>query len=85
MSVGRWDAVVLAVTVLAAACSGASADYYDGWSHGRATFYGENDGMSIHSGSCMFGTLDGSNGTGWDITALSDTAHYCSGRLSGVH
>jgi hypothetical protein len=41
---------------------------------GRATHYGVNDGMSIHQGSCMFGTLDPNKGTGYDIAAISDQA-----------
>ena len=72
---GLAAAALLAVAARAAASGGS----YDGWSHGRATFYGDNDGMSIHGGSCMFGTLDGSKGTGWDIAALSDTAHDYAG------
>eukprot|EP00879_Flechtneria_rotunda_P015993 GHRR01016726.1.p1 GENE.GHRR01016726.1~~GHRR01016726.1.p1 ORF type:complete len:373 (+),score=77.90 GHRR01016726.1:674-1792(+) len=35
-------------------------------------FPADNDGMSIHAGSCMFGNLDANKGTGWDIAALSD-------------
>lgn len=34
---------------------------------------------SINSGSCMFGQLDGSKGTGWDIAALSDKNSDYSG------
>lgn len=27
----------------------------DGWSYGRATYYGNDGGSTIHEGSCMFG------------------------------
>jgi hypothetical protein len=37
--------------------------------------------MSIHQGSCMFGDIDGSKGTGHDITAISDKAHDYAGGL----
>jgi hypothetical protein len=37
--------------------------------------------MSIHQGSCMFGSIDGSKGTGHDITAISDKAHDYAGGL----
>jgi hypothetical protein len=29
----------------------------------------------------MFGNIDGSKGTGWDITAISDKAHDYAGEL----
>lgn len=35
--------------------------------------------MSIHQGSCVFGSIDGSKGTGHDIVAISDKAHDYSG------
>eukprot|EP00879_Flechtneria_rotunda_P026763 GHRR01028587.1.p1 GENE.GHRR01028587.1~~GHRR01028587.1.p1 ORF type:complete len:127 (+),score=27.10 GHRR01028587.1:317-697(+) len=50
------------------------AGQFDGWSEGRATFYGDDGGASIHQGSCMFGHIDYNKGTGWDIGALSDKA-----------
>jgi hypothetical protein len=43
-----------------------------------ATFYGK-DGWSIHTGSCMFGYLDETAGTGWDTAAISDAAWDYSG------
>jgi hypothetical protein len=48
----------------------AAAD--DGWKRGRATFYGQDGGSTIHQGSCMFGNLKAGQGTGYDIAALSD-------------
>ncbi len=47
------------------------------WLH---LFTGDDGGASINSGSCMFGSIDGSKGTGMDIAALSDKAGDYSGR-----
>eukprot|EP00877_Chromochloris_zofingiensis_P011457 jgi/Chrzof1/6565/Cz19g01080.t1 len=50
-----------------------AAGDWDGWSEGRATFYGDdNTGVTIHQGSCEYYKLDWHAGTGWDIAALSD-------------
>ncbi|WIA28939.1 hypothetical protein OEZ86_011463 [Tetradesmus obliquus] len=58
--------VALVATLQAAAGQGQ-------WHDGRATFYGK-DGWSIHKGSCMFGYLDETAGTGWDTAAISDAS-----------
>ncbi|KAF6262470.1 RlpA-like double-psi beta-barrel-protein domain-containing protein-containing protein [Scenedesmus sp. NREL 46B-D3] len=50
-----------------------SAGEFDGWSQGRATYYGEDGGTTIHQGSCMM-SIQAGQGTGLDITALSDSA-----------
>ncbi|WIA22297.1 hypothetical protein OEZ85_004615 [Tetradesmus obliquus] len=71
--------LVVASCLLAALAPTANAGDYDGWSQGRATFYGGSDGMSIHQGSCMFGNIDGNKGTGWDIAAISDKASDYAG------
>jgi hypothetical protein len=40
---------------------------------------GDDGGATIDEGSCMFGSLDGSSGTGHDIAALSDADPEFSG------
>ncbi|KAF6262467.1 RlpA-like double-psi beta-barrel-protein domain-containing protein-containing protein [Scenedesmus sp. NREL 46B-D3] len=50
-----------------------SAGEFDGWSQGRATYYGEDGGATIQQGSCMM-SIQAGQGTGLDITALSDSA-----------
>jgi hypothetical protein len=42
------------------------------WRSGRISFYGQDGGSTINDGSCMFGYLDPSKGTGADIAALTD-------------
>jgi len=42
----------------------------NGWSDGRATFYGAGDGYSIHKGSCLKGTIN----YPYHVTALNTGA-----------
>ncbi|GBF92088.1 hypothetical protein Rsub_04435 [Raphidocelis subcapitata] len=66
-------ALSLAAALAFAPAPAAASDGGDGgWSSGRATFYGEDGGTTIHQGSCQFGQLDSNAGTGYDIAALSD-------------
>ncbi|KAI8464805.1 MAG: expansin [Monoraphidium minutum] len=61
--------------LLAAAATPSAA-----WHHGRATFYGNGDGYSIHHGSCQFGQLDNH-----DIAAFSDTDPEFSGSCGSCY
>ncbi|GBF98268.1 hypothetical protein Rsub_10931 [Raphidocelis subcapitata] len=67
-----FAALLLAPLPVAALVLPGTANASD-WALGRATFYGgKGDGFSIHEGSCEFGQVDPTVGTGWDIAALSD-------------
>lgn len=61
-----------ACIVLLMCAQTASAGDWDGWTEGRATYYGDDGGTTIHQGSCEFYQLDYHQGTGFDIVALSD-------------
>ncbi|KAG2501764.1 hypothetical protein HYH03_000264 [Edaphochlamys debaryana] len=66
--------------VVVVACLPLQAVAWDGWTVGRATFYGYDGGATIHQGSCMYGGLPNYMvSTGMDIAALSDTAPDYSG------
>ncbi|GMH45816.1 hypothetical protein BSKO_13779 [Bryopsis sp. KO-2023] len=74
--VGRSRLLGVVVFVFLLVAEDGQADQ-GGWRVGRATYYGENhdgnnDGFSIHHGSCQFGKLDPHVGTGWDIAAIPD-------------
>ena len=71
-------AAALRRPLLLLAPSGAAGND-DGWVRGRATFYGQDGGSTIHQGSCMFGNLDANQGTGYDIAALSDASPEYAG------
>jgi hypothetical protein len=64
-------AALLTVAVPRPAAALPGAANISDWTAGRATFYGQGDGFSIHEGSCEFGQVDPHAGTGWDIAALS--------------
>ncbi|PNH03760.1 Expansin-A8 [Tetrabaena socialis] len=73
-------ALSLALLGLLGLRSPVTADDGGGWRVGRATFYGWTDGMSVDSGSCMYGALPNAMvSTGTNVVALSDQNDGYSG------
>ncbi|KAG2452438.1 hypothetical protein HYH02_002681 [Chlamydomonas schloesseri] len=73
LPVRRMCLASVALLVLVLLPRDAQGDW-DGWTVGRATYYGNDGGATIDQGSCMYGSLpNGMVSTGQDIAALSDT------------
>lgn len=49
------SSVLSAVLTVAALLSARTVSAQDGWVEGRASFYGNDGGATIHQGSCMYG------------------------------